>query len=317
MDQKISITKFTFFQAGKRSQLAFDLTESTPIFLSGPAGQGKEMIQALLTHWYLPNHSMLKSNESQPDLLLYQWSGKGKKFVSAHSIVASKPISMFITGEIEESWGKEIPIPAIGRWKKELEKEGRTVSKLFNGLNEWDGWLTNQCSPLQKKQLGLFLSPEMNTDTLRLLRYRPESHDLSWEQVFANQLLQLLDIPDNFQQKIIHYFQERTVLIREEKLSMSLPGLRKWDQRKEQIRQERQLLTGQWPDIYRSHKQERERLQKHLAETTLPILEEERLEQLRMRLGWIQWEMEQKTDSALSKIPIDTPASWWLSLIHI
>lgn len=311
MDQKIAITTFAFFQAGTSSQVSFDLADSTPVFLSGPAGQGKEMIQSLLTHWYLPAHSVLSSDESQPDLLLYQWSGNGKRFVSAHSRLASKPVVMFISGEIEASWGNDTPIHPIRSWKKELEKEGRTVSNLLNGLEEWDRWLTNQRSALSKKQQELFFSPRMNPETLSLLRYRPEPHLPGWEQVFANRILQLFEVPSDFQQKILCYFQERTTLLRHEKLGRSLPGLRKWNHRKEQIRQERQLLTAQWPDIYHSHQQEKEKLEKHLQNIDLPLPEESRLDQLRMRLSWVQWEIEQKTEPSASAASLDTPDSWW------
>lgn len=311
MDQKIAITKFAFFQAGMSSQVSFDLTHSTPVFLSGPAGQGKEMIQALLTHWYLPAHSMMKATGPHPDLLLYQWSGNGTQFISAHSQLSSGPAMMFISGEIEESWGSDAPIPQISTWKKELEKEGRIVSKIRNGLEQWDQWLTNAPSSLPKKLKSLFPSPHMNPETLRLLRYRPESHVAGWEQIFANRLLQILEIPVDFQQKILGYFQERATLLRHEKIGRSLPGLRKWDHRKEQIKQERLLLTGQWPDIYRSHQLEKTVLEKNLQDAGLPLPEELRLEQLRMRLGWIEWEIEQKKEAKPSIISADRPDSWW------
>lgn len=311
MDATLSISKVVFLRAGKRSQVTFDLSDSSPVFLSGPAGQGKEMIQALLTHWYVPNHLLLETEDNHPDILLYQWSGAKKEFISAHSCISSHPLAILISGRIEESWGDDFPLPSISTWKKELVNEGRTVSKILNGLEEWDRWLTHQKPPIPKKQQELFPSPAVNVDTLNLLRYRPESHSLSWEQTFADRLLPLLDIPDDFQQKILRYRQERITLHREEKLGRSLPGLRKWDHRKEQIRQERHLLSSQWPDIYRSHQGEQQGLQQNLLDKQLSLPEEGRLEQLRMRLGWIQWEMENKPKPTTPMALADSPAAWW------
>lgn len=311
MEPKTSISKIKFFQAGKCSSFAFDLSESAPVFLSGPAGQGKEMIQALLTHWYAPTHLLLKSDDAHPHIILYEWAGAKKEFVSAHSSNSSHPVFILISGRIEESWGNDKPIPPFSSWKKELEKEGKTVSKVLHGLHEWDKWLTHQQSPLPKKQQEIFQSPGVNMETLKLLRFRPEPAVLNWEQTFANQLFPLLNVTDDFQQKILSYHQERATLLREEKLGRSLPGLRKWDNRKEQIRQERQFLTSQWPTIYKSHKQEWEDLQQNRLITELPLPEEERLEQLRMRLGWAQWEMENRSKHTPSTTQIDTPATWW------
>ncbi|MDP5171858.1 MAG: ATP-binding protein [Bacteroidia bacterium] len=296
---------------GFGAPVTYDLDDS--LFLSGPAGQGKEKLLALLTHWYLPQSEPFLDTEDQTPYLLYQWSKAGKALCSVHSVAKGECVAFLIEGSIESSWGKGEILPPLAEWIEALQAEGRRTSPIMWGEQEWLSWLNGSSATKPKRNTPEFLlSPHIHPHILQALRYRPEPTPFAWQAYLSATVRRQIDLGEDVHKRLLAYRQHRVELLRDEEAAISLPQLRQWQSTAKSLHQEKAFLMSQCPAIYQQHLQEGEiARQNHQAQKALLPLHE-KLDSLSLRLGWLEWQIQESQAGTDQPTGAGSePALWW------
>lgn len=293
-----------FFRPSPKVSASYVLDQGS-LFLSGPTGQGKEALQQLLTGWHMQTSDELLSDSSM--ILWYAWEGKDSRFLTFHASSGKKGSTMFVSGLPEESWQEE-PFNTLEEWQAIFKREGRKTSK-FLAKEEYLRWLQHQKNPLSTALQKRFPSPRISATVLRLLTFQPDPTPQAWERFWADPLIVQSKVSDPLKSLILEYANMRTSLRREEEMAVHLPQLRKWHNQSHHLTLEEASLSAQFPAVKTQHQKDGAQLRAELEVLHSTDQQGDRLDSLRNRIGWIEWQLEQTTTEKGK--PVSSPVLWW------
>ncbi len=310
----ISPTRAILLHLGGPDSISFQLHH--PIFLSGPAGHGKEKLQQLLAHWYLQCAANLCSNGPHPAYLIYEWEGAGKAFCTIHYEEKGQCFAFGLEGKAEEEWGKSEPLPAPEAWRLSLQQEGRRITTLWRGAEAWFDWLCGKTTESSAKKRGFLPpSPCLSLDLLSWLRYRPLPTQSAWQSLLVKEIHQAASFPDSWQERLLEYRRQRILLSRDEAAATNLPLFRKWALAGRELHQESVFLQSQFPKILSLHQAEKGQLLTRQQALDVPSAEQDALEACERRLAWLTWRIQESEQSVPptsdANVSFDAPRLWW------